>query len=237
MTGKIRCSKHGGKTPIGPESPHFKHGATSKYLPRGIRADYESAFNDPRLLSLKQDIATVDARLSQIFRAIDSKETPEFIELTQASGESILEALTIYKQAALKSRNSKDEGIKMQAAVEMGQALTRIEEMAQALLDQANNSQESAALWKESYSLIEQRRKLVDSESRLQLELRQTITKERALILFGAIVEQFRLTVGKMVEPETARTIMLEVGHKVQALISAPAKIDDSDSEKNLNSN
>lgn len=31
ITGMKRCANHGGKTPVGIDSPHFKHGRYSKY--------------------------------------------------------------------------------------------------------------------------------------------------------------------------------------------------------------
>lgn len=215
MTGKRSCSKHGGKTPAGPESPHFKHGARSKYLPKGIRADYESALANPKLLSLHDDIALVDGRLSQIFKAVDAHESPEFVEFTLTQAQEILTALNRYKLAAVVA----NEQNKDQSLAGMKQALLDIEAAAQALLDQASGSEESAALWKEAYNLIEQRRKLVETEAKINAELRQTITKERALILFGAMVENFRQVVKATVEPEQAREIMLQMQSRAARLI------------------
>lgn len=221
IPGKRVCHIHGGKTPGGVESPNFKHGAYSRYIPKGIRGDYEAALNNPQSLSLRDDIATVDGRIGEIFRGIDGKETPQFMESAGEAAGKILKALERYGQAAIRSRDGQDERVKLQSAKEMRDALVGIEELAGGLQAQAASAMEVTELWKEAYGLIEQRRRLVESEHKLKIELRQTITKERALILFGAMVEQFRIVVQQSCDPILAREIMLQTGQKVQTLIGA----------------
>src|SRR3712207_8368067 len=41
MIGKEACHMHGGKTPMGPGSPHFRHGRRSKFLPSRLAARSE----------------------------------------------------------------------------------------------------------------------------------------------------------------------------------------------------
>lgn len=63
MRGHTVCLAHGGRTPRGEASPHFKTGRYSRSLPGHLAATYEQALADPRLLSLREDIALTDAMI------------------------------------------------------------------------------------------------------------------------------------------------------------------------------
>src|SRR5262249_51325510 len=66
-----RCPIHGGKTPVGVAASRFKHGRYSKHLPQGLRNKYKAALSDPRLTSLKDELAIQVTRLNQLFEALD----------------------------------------------------------------------------------------------------------------------------------------------------------------------
>jgi hypothetical protein len=71
VPGRNRCKWHGGKTPVGIASPHFKHGRTSTYmdaLPDRMRGDFTAAMLDPDLLRLTEQVAVVDTRLLDLMR-------------------------------------------------------------------------------------------------------------------------------------------------------------------------
>lgn len=65
-----RCRLHGGKTPGGIASPHFKTGRYSGYMPRGLRGTLASLEKDPELLSLHHMIALVDVRVVGLIRQL-----------------------------------------------------------------------------------------------------------------------------------------------------------------------
>lgn len=75
MRGRNVCLAHGGKTPRGTASPHFKTGRYSRSLPGRLVAAYEEAFNDPRLLSLRDEIALIQAMTCQTLSQLDD-DTP-----------------------------------------------------------------------------------------------------------------------------------------------------------------
>lgn len=71
MRGRNVCMSHGGKTPRGAASPHFKSGRYSRSLPGHLIATYERALNDPRLLSLRDDIALIDVLIGETISQLD----------------------------------------------------------------------------------------------------------------------------------------------------------------------
>lgn len=65
-----RCRVHGGATPSGPASPHFKTGRYSRIglLPANLASHYArtSAQLDQELLALVDEIALIDARIGEM---------------------------------------------------------------------------------------------------------------------------------------------------------------------------
>jgi hypothetical protein len=86
-----RCRMHGGASLSGVASPRWKHGRYSKCVPKNLRGDYLRAVNDPELLSLKDGLALLDARMRALLRRMAESEPPPW-------GRAI-DALTNYKTA------------------------------------------------------------------------------------------------------------------------------------------
>jgi hypothetical protein len=75
MRGRKKCSKHGGKTPRGPASPHWKHGGYSSMLedlPEELREAAEVYVNDENLLELRGEIAVLRSRNRQLYRQLSA---------------------------------------------------------------------------------------------------------------------------------------------------------------------
>jgi hypothetical protein len=87
--GTGRCRLHGGLSPAGVASPHFKHGRRSKYLkhlPAHLRDNFKRALADPELLSLREEAALLTTRIMDLMdkEAPPSQETwSELRELVQ----------------------------------------------------------------------------------------------------------------------------------------------------------
>lgn len=116
-----RCNLHGGKTPNGIALPQTKTGRYSKYLPTELLDNYQAALADSELLSVRDEIALVDAKIGQIL--------------------------------ALPKEQLKDL-----------EAFTNV------------------------YDLIEQRRRLVETERKRLVDMQQMITTEQAMLLVGALI-------------------------------------------------
>jgi len=91
--GRTRCRLHGGATPVGMASPHYKHGRKSKYmdaLPMGstttvfIPACVADSTDPEGLVYIQQRLRSIDARLKHIAKRrgeAKSKQWKEAVEL------------------------------------------------------------------------------------------------------------------------------------------------------------
>src|SRR5690625_616309 len=74
LAGRERCRLHGGATPRGKDLPQTKTGRWSKDLPTRLAARYHEALKDSRLLELRDELALIDARLSELVAQLDGGE-------------------------------------------------------------------------------------------------------------------------------------------------------------------
>ena len=158
-----RCRYHGGESLKGIASPLIKHGRYSKYLPDSLVHRYREARADPELLSLRDDVALVDARLTGLVQQLDTGEDRDLWSALQATYQTLTRA-----RAEGKTRDMAQALITMGSLIESGA--------------------EQGVLWDEIGKVLEQRRKLVESEHKRLVEMRQMITVERAMILVTALV-------------------------------------------------
>src|SRR5918992_3542816 len=75
VVGREVCSMHGGKSLVGPAVNTYRSGRHSRYLPVRMAAKYQEAEHDPELLSLRDQIALVDARLADLLARVDTGES------------------------------------------------------------------------------------------------------------------------------------------------------------------
>jgi hypothetical protein len=155
---------HGGKIPRGQALPQFKSGRYSKFLPARMAAKYQEAQADPELLSLRSELALLDARIAELLGRVDTGESG-------AIWEALQQAWALFRGA-----RAQQDVPKMHLAVEQ---LDRL--MDRKVAD--------SAAWREIDEAIEQRRKLVESEQKRLVALQQVITAESALTLMGVLVD------------------------------------------------
>jgi len=167
MKGRSYCRKHGGKVPSGPASPQYKHGKYASSLPLRLAANYEASRNNAELVSLKEEIALVDAH------AI------ELIEQMKDDGQS-LETWKLLKETLSRFNNTKKEDAR---AEYLSQMLTLIDKGSQ-----------QAAVWTDIYNAISMRRRLVDTEYRRQVQYGHMLNIEQLMAIVGrllAIIKQY----------------------------------------------
>lgn len=134
-------------------------GRHSKYLPKRLAERYLEAQQDTELLSISAEVAVIDTRLGELFGRLDTTET---------SAAWVLANKLFHKMRA------DDPKERLAAEAELGDVLE------QGLAD--------VAAWSEIGSLIEQRRRCAETESKRLALREQFVTAKEALVLMAAII-------------------------------------------------
>jgi hypothetical protein len=174
---------HGGRTLMGLAAPRLKTGRYSKFLPTRLAADYERTAHDPELLALRHELAVVDARITDLLRRVDTGEAGELWQHARTAWQT-------FKHAQAEARQL----LQARAAVELD-----------GVLEQAVGDY---AAWHEIIQLIEQRRKLVESEAKRLAAMQQMMTKEQAMLWLRTLVAILKRHIA---DRETLQKISLDL--------------------------
>jgi hypothetical protein len=158
---------HGGKTPRGPAGANYKDGRHSRFLPARMFAAYKAAGIDPQLMSLRQDLALIEARMIDVLQRVDTGEAGVVWREAQA-------AMATFHRA--KARQDVD-------------GMTRALADVQRLITQGAADY---AAWREVGDLIDRRRKLVESEQRRLTLAHEMLSRDQAMALIGQMVDIIR---------------------------------------------
>lgn len=164
------CRFHGAGSKDKPGGRPIKHGRYSKFLPERLAGRYGEALADPQLLELRDEIALVGTRQSELLTHLDSGLSLQRWQDAQAAHAAMVAAI-----------RSKDSQAMQVAIADLGAAL--------------DAGAGDYAVWREVVELTEQRRKLVESEHKHLIAARQMITSERAMVLLAAVVDIIRRNV------------------------------------------
>lgn len=180
------CRMHGAGTPKKgkPGGRPPKNGKWSEKLPTNLLALYEEARSDPNLLALTEEIAVVDARLGEKMEGLGQ-------EPLSATWDKVADYAT---EINLAMRAGDIPGV-----------MARIEKLG-TLAQQAHETREG---WLEIYSLLEQRRKLVESERKRLVEMQQFIAAERVAVLAKAILA---VIMDRVKDSPTRKAIAYDIG-------------------------
>lgn len=167
MLGKDVCHIHGGKTPDGIASPHFKHGRKSrilKDLPERYRAAFTGHLEDEHLHGLDAEIALLDTMIGELLNKMQSGDGGNMWRQSQT-------AFQRFRQIQGNSEIPPERRGEL-----MSEALNQLENL-------LVRGSADHALRNEIVSLVEKRRGLVDSAAKLEYQ-RSTVlsTKEAALL-------------------------------------------------------
>ncbi len=164
LAGRTRCRLHGGKSLVGSACPQYRSGRYSAYVPERLREQYEQAEDDAELLSLRSELALTDTRLIDLLARVNTGESGQlWADLRRAHREFT---------GAKRGRD----------VARMYTTLARMEQ----LIDSAVDDHQA---WAEIGELIEQRRRLVESEQKRMVMLNQMMTKEEALLMTRQLVD------------------------------------------------
>ena len=194
----FKCRKHGGPNSrlAGIASPTYKHGRLSKFLPKNLRSRYNVAVNDDNLLALTDEIAALQAREEELFASLSRQDGPTTAEQLF----KIWEELTA-------ARDSRDTA-GMQTAMQQIGALI----------------QEGAAeqlKWRDIVKLFHDKRALVESERRRQVELRQMVAIDEIMLFLRAVLHTVRQGVLDNVrDPQDARNALIYISRETTKLLN-----------------
>jgi hypothetical protein len=170
MKGKTKCWLHGGRTPSGQAHGAYKHGRYSKVLPVRLAERYSQAVSNPNLLSLRDDIATAEARLMDLFQRVSTRESGQLWQ-------DLRGALDAFALA--------------QARVDVD-AMDRHCATMRQLVTQGSDDY---AAWSEIYRVWEARCRLTHTEAKTLLMLEQTVSVEQLVHMFGHITDAIQRAV------------------------------------------
>lgn len=162
--GYTVCSIHGGKTPKGIASATFVHGRYSKDLPGRLLSRYEEAQQDPELLNLRGEIALIESRLGDLLGRVDTGEAGSLWRHLRASWQQYRRAMA-----------AENAGGMAAAMAEIGETIAR--------------GAGDAAAWSEIAGLVQDRRKLVESERKRIVEAHQSVELSRAMLIVQIVLD------------------------------------------------
>ena len=191
------CRYHGGNVKgktLGMRSGQFKHGKYSKLLPKKLSETYERGLQDPRLLELREEIALIDARLAEITERLGTGE----------SDKTWFDLREVWKDflTAIKQGNATEQNI----------LLPYINKL-------VTQGASDAAIWAEMSKLVEQRRRLSESEQKRQQVAQQMIAVESVMILMSATITALKESVTLYADQETASRILNHASESYSKLV------------------
>jgi hypothetical protein len=162
VTGYEVCQVHGGVTPSGVASPHWKTGAQSRIMPTRLLERYGESLTDPDLLALRKEIALCDARLDDLLQRVDTNEAGALWSgLRQAYNN-------------LTAANDAGDAVAAASALnDIGRYISR--------------GQGDYAAWGEIAHWQEHRRRLSETEAKRLVSMQQMISSEKAMALITSI--------------------------------------------------
>jgi hypothetical protein len=182
-----RCRLHGGASLSGTASATFIHGRYSNSLPARLATRYAEAQSDDNLLALREEIALTDARLADVLSRVDRGDSTALWKQTLAEFQEVASANALGLPQGTPLRV-------LRKTIESGMA--------------------DWAAWDEVAKLLEQRRRLVESERKRLVEMQQMITSERAMVLIARIAGIIQLYV---TDPTTLAAISAELGKLIDS--------------------
>ena len=197
LKGKKRCGLHGGQSLAGIASKRYKHGRYSRYLPTDLRKQYEESKHDTQLLSHEPDLRLMDLHLQTLVKQLDSTQSLEAFALAKEQWE-------LFETAQEKGDTDESEKIKLK------------------LRDLMHVDIPAGSLWGEIREVVEQRRKLLESESRRIQNSQNSMSGEQILALIEYIVDVLRSSVSKYADRYIATKILQQVTNDIGLIVSKP---------------
>lgn len=181
-----RCHLHGGKSKHGADSPNFKHGRYSAYVPDNLSSAYTAARADPELLSMRDNVALLDARAAELLGELSTGAAASKLwdDLSREWGRLV---------RAIQTDNDRQQSV----------AIGRLNRI-------ISDGAAASDSWRELYEITERRRRVVETEQRV-ISTRQTmVTVENVLMYLAVQIEATKNAVRKYVDDVETRRLIIE---------------------------
>lgn len=155
-----RCRLHGGKSPVGVASGTFRTGKYSKSIPARLAEQYDELRQSENRLHMGDEIALLDARVSDLLDKTDHGESGELWKAVQ--------------EAAIAVRDTQDIPADHADAID-------------SLLMIVEQGHDDWRTWGEIRDTLESKRKLADTEIKRVATAHKIVTQEQGLALIGRI--------------------------------------------------
>ncbi|MDP3717111.1 MAG: hypothetical protein Q8T13_04995 [Acidobacteriota bacterium] len=167
-----RCRLHGGKSLAGLESPSLRHGKFSKDLPKGIGIlhRYEAALADPDLLNLRSELALMDARIAELLSQLDG-----------GAGKKAWRAADAHLEAVRVALDKKDGPAAAAGLVKLKETLS--------------SGLAEASVWSGIHDAFNLKRKLLDTETRRERTLHQSVALGQVMNLVNLIASSIHANI------------------------------------------
>ncbi len=181
--GNGKCRMHGGKSLSGVAAPAYKGAGRSRVVPARWADAYQGAVDDPDLLSLRHDIAIVDASIEDL-----ESRLPE-TELEVEAFQSFIATFGSMKRFHVDANEAKTLEDREEARKSFFQAF----DTACVLLQEVNGYRASELeIMGRTMELREQRRRLVDTETKRLTAAVQSIRVDAVKTILWALLDILR---------------------------------------------
>jgi hypothetical protein len=166
-----RCKKHGGHAPAGIAHWNAQHLRSADNLPKHLQGDMVRALSDPDQLNLNHEIAMTDTHIARIKEALD----------------------TGFDDAAWK--RMKNLADKLEYSLENDPEQSEI--IAKQLILAVKTGSGERTVWREYHTVEEARRKLVETASKRELQLKTLLKGDQIIALVTSMAATARDSISK----------------------------------------
>ncbi len=196
-----RCYFHGGQQRRGEDNPLFKGRGYTRDMPERILHRFAEAMEDPELGGLASEIALLDARIGEVLAKMPAHESLVGWAI-MGSGLGTLNSALSHLLAALPEDDPSRQDMEL-----------ALETMTEALTDA--NAEYRA--WENIESLIQQRRRVVDTERKRESELKANMTYKEVLVFIAQLQTA-------LVEEISDKELLQRIGRRIRRVLHFKAR-------------
>lgn len=157
-----RCRMHGGPTPSGVDSPHWRGKGRTKDLPTRLAEKVEAYINDPNHLSLSTEMALLDVRLVEVMGKLDLKESEPLWGRLLGTWNQLKEAVVAGEEE-------------------------KVQELMDRMDEHFQDHSTEREVWKEARDIMEDRRRLTDTERKREEFLEANVSAKQMAAFLGVV--------------------------------------------------